>query len=128
MNKLVIVIISCLFFLSSCKEKIEGTWVRQGDELQGMRVKIVKDDKTMYGVITQNSDKDGYFELNETKWNNIKKVGIDRYEGEDLTKGYGEAIYTPAHIKIQGEMLTIDWFVNNGRATGYHQIWTKLKD
>lgn len=118
--------IGCLFFLTGCKESIEGTWIRQGDDLQGMKIKVIKGDNTTYGIIVNNSDKEGSFKINETKWNNIKKVGKDNYECEDLRKSYySEGKYIQSHMKIQGDLLTLDWFVNDGSSNGYHQLWMR---
>ena len=122
MRNIFVLLFSCLFFLTGCKDNVIGTWERQGDDLQGMRVKIIKTDNSMYGEITQKSNQGSYFNMNETKWNNIKKVGKDEYEMEDLVKGYDNK-YVQSHLRIKGDLLTVDWFVNDGRTTGSHQLW-----
>lgn len=124
--KRIIFLFLVLFSFASCKDNLVGTWERQGDILQGMRVKINKTETSMYGEITQKSTQDGPFSLNETKWKNIKKVGANEYEFEDLNKGYSGHEYAQAHLKIDGDLLTIDMFVNNGSNTN-HQLWMRIK-
>lgn len=129
--KKLITLLSILFLFSSCnKDNLVGTWERQDEALQGMKVKVFKTDNSMYAQITDKGVKGDNFNLNETKWKNIKKVGNNEYELEDLSKGYysSDAKYTQSHLKLQGEMLTIDLFYSDGSRTGTHQVWTRVKE
>jgi len=104
--------------------------VREDESLQGLKVQVFQNDNSMYAQIVDLGVKDSYYKVGETKWKDIKKVGESEYEMEDLLKGYysDDVKYTQSHLRVQGDMVLIDLFYNDGRKTGTHQVWTRVKE
>ena len=124
-----------ILIITGCNNdnKIVGTWERQGDGWhninKGMRVKVSKNEKSMYGEITKAEWKyPGTFSEKEIKWRNIKETGKDQYEIEDLVKGYQTSDYRQSHLFVVNDTITINWFFAKDGEEGATQKWIRVKE
>jgi len=132
-RKVCVAILSIFLFASCQKEdKLIGTWERYGDDLAGMKVKVVKEGETMKGVIVFMPYKHRFVE-GDIKWKNIKKITKNKYEFEDLYKiadnweNIVEINYHWTSIELVSEdEIYTRRFAKGSESVGTEQKWRRV--
>lgn len=119
--------------------KITGTWRRVYDDngLTGMVVKVGKENGTLCGVVVSVPDKAGLttgyqFEVNDIKWNTIRRTGWGQYEFFDLVApDYGSEKYydnlSTMVVSANGKKMVLTVNGDTSNRTGIYQEWEKIE-
>ncbi len=127
------VVILALIALFIFGRPLDGTWIRQLDDngtLAGMTVEVSRNGGVLEGKIISMPSGANAFEVGQTKWFEIKKVGFGKYKFYDLVS-YSDGSYSyeydrPSMIRVlpggNRLMLTVE---SNDNYLGKTQVWIK---
>ncbi len=89
-------------FLSKNEHPLVGEWMRVGDDIEGLRITIQKNDSTYKGVITGTTESlSRMFPINEAKWLDLRVADSVTCVGKDIWKSENNGVIQRIENKVE---------------------------
>ena len=128
-------VLYCILFLSISvaqpDDRLLGSWERQGDAWEGMRLEVIEQQGQYFAKITAlpPQAKQWGFQIGDVKWQNIQPTQGKWFIFEDLymNKGRRYSYYKTSRLVLENEgLLKSQVAVKANEWIGQSQTWVKI--